>query len=351
VPKAIEWLDKVAASIYNGLKGIENTPSFSPPNCTSLTGNASVTEIIPPHYLTEVIIPRIIVDEVKRKFFSLKGYCYNVDVTFSHSDSKSKQFAKMTLSSDSDSDLNRAMEYLNIELTQMCQQASAPLTPIGIYKDLGFLGGELSNNDFRMLFIDLTGTSASTDACEDLRRSTFATTFMESNRCMIWVQAEEDMGRVVNNRVINEAHPSKPRKIYFGVTPSRVKVLWGYLKTRILDLTRGVRFMYLGPNKIYKQALIEPIKMNKDGSVEMSNFFEFVYQTSGTSVLFDSITGDYHLRLDGGDISEGGEILNIQVNEKINLAEELINLQIELLRDHHIRKQRWGFGRDWALFV
>lgn len=349
VPKAIEWLDKVAASIYNGLKGIENTPSFAPLSYTSLTGNASVNEIIPPHHLTEVIIPRIVVDEVKKKFFSLKGYCYNVDVTFSHSDSKSKQFAKMTLSSDSDGDLNRAMEYLNIELTQMCQQASAPLTPIGIYKDLGFLGGELSSNDFRMLFIDIRRTSASTDACEDLRRSTFATTFMESNRCMIWVQAEEDMGRVVNNRVINEAHPSKPRKIYFGVTPSRIKALWGYLKTRILDLTRGVRYMYLGPNKIYKQALIEPIKMNKDGSVETNNFFEFVYQTSGTSVIFDSITGDYHLRLDGGDIYEGGEILNIQVNEKIELAEELINLQIELLRDHHIRKQRWGFGRDWAL--
>ena len=349
VPKAIEWLEKVAASIYNRLKGFENTPSFAPPSYTSLTGNASVNEIIPPHYFTEVIIPRIIVDEVKRKFFSLKGYCYNVDVTFSHSDSKSKQFAKMTLSTDSDSDLNRAMEYLYIELTQMCQQASAPLTPIGIYKDLGFLGGELSNNDFRMLFIDLRRTSASTDACEDLRRSTFATTFMESNRCMIWVQAEEDMGRVVNNRVINEAHSSKPRKIYFGVTPSRVKELWGYLKTRILDLTQGVRFMHLGPNRIYKQALIEPFKMNKDGSVETNNFFEFVYQTSGTSVHFDSITGDYYLCLDGGVISEGSEILNIQVKEKIDLAEELINLQIELLRDHHIRKQRWGFGRDWAL--
>jgi histone-lysine N-methyltransferase SETD2 len=346
VTKAIEMLEKE-------LNGIENTPSSSLQTRTlngssaSLTG---ITEAVKPHG-SEVIIPRIIVDEVKKRFFSLKGYCYNVDITFTHSDSKSKQFAKMTLSSDSSSDLSRAMEYLYKELTQMCQQNSAPLSFIGVYKDLGFLGGELSHGDFRMLFADLTRKSVTNDACEDLRRSTFATSFMESNRCMIWVQAEEDMGRVSNNRVINEAHPHQPRKIYFGVAPSRVQMLWGHLRTRIVDLTRGVRFLHLGPNKIYQRALLEPIKKNGRGGGEWNYFFDFVKKISGTSVRVDSITGGSHLRLDGGDISLGSDIDNIQVNEKLDIAEELINLQIELLRDHHIRKKRWVFGMDWALLL
>ncbi|KAL3817761.1 hypothetical protein ACHAXA_002405 [Cyclostephanos tholiformis] len=344
VPKAMEMLERE-------MNGIENTPSSSLStwalhgSSASLTG---ITEAIKPHG-SEVIIPRIIVDEVKKKFFSLKGYCYNVEITFTHSDSKSKQFAKMTLSSVSSSDLSRAMEYLFKELTQMCQQNNAPLSSIGVYKDLGFLGGELSHRDFRMLFADLRRTSVTNDACEDLSRSTFATSFMESNRCMIWVQAEEDMGRVSNNRVINEAHPHKPRKIYFGVAPSRVQTLWGQLTTRIVDLTRGVRFLHLGPNKIYQRALLEPIKKNGRGAGEWNYFFDFVKKISGTSVSVDSITGCSHLRLDGGDISLGSDIDNIQVNEKIDIAEELINLQIEFFRDHHIRNQRWVFGRDWAL--
>jgi histone-lysine N-methyltransferase SETD2 len=346
VSKAMEWLERE-------LNGIENTPSSAFPtrasngSSTSLSGTA---EVMKPH-VTEVILPRIIVDEVKKKFFSLKGYCYNVDIIFTHSDSKSKQFAKMTLSAELPNDLDRTMEYLYKEFTQICQQHSAPLTSIGVYKDLGFLGGELSNSEFRMLFADLKRTSATNDACEDLRRSTFAATFMESNRCTIWVQAEEDMGRVSNNRVINEAHPYKPRKIYFGVAPSRVKTLWGYLRTRIVDLTRGVRFLHMGPNKIYQRALLEPLKKNGRGGGEWNYFFDFVQKTSGTSVSIDSITGSSHLRLDGGDISAGGDIGDAQVNDKIDIAEELINLQIELLRDHHIRKQRWGFGRDWALLL
>ena len=302
---------------------------------------------------TEVVIPRIIVDEVKKRFFSLKGYCYNVDVTFTHSDSKSKQFAKMTLSAEAESDLDRAMEYLYNELTQMCLQSNAPRLPIGVYKDLGFLGGELSHNEFRMLFADLKRSSTTNnDACEDLRGSTFATSFMESNRCSIWVQVEEDMGRVSNNRVINESNPNKPRKIYFGVTPARVQTLWDQLKLRIRDLIRGVRFMHLGPNKIYLPALQEPIKMKaREEGGGWEYFFDFVHKTSDVIVKVDEVTGNSHLRLDGGDISKVGDISCAQVDEKIDLAEELIYLHIELFRDHHIRKQRWGFGRDWALLL
>ena len=352
VKKAIDWLEKIVVRIQNDLNGIENPPlgaMTSKNSTTTLDGTSEDGKIT-----TEVIIPRIIVDEVKKKFFSLKGYCYNVDVDFSHSDSKSKQFAKMSLAAELGSDMERALEYLNTELTQMCLVAGAPMTSIGVYKDLGFMGGELSSTDYRLLFEakrSLSSKGATTDACEDLVGSTFAQSFMEANRCSIWVQAEEDMGRVKQNRVINESNPYKPRKIFFGVAPARVPTLWGYLRNRILDLHRGVQFLHLGPDRIYQHALMEPIRKNGRGQGGSNYFFDFVQKTSGAGVRIDSITGSSHLRIDGGDINAGGDEGSRQVNEKIDTAMELISLQIELLRDHHIRKQRWGFGRDWALLL
>jgi hypothetical protein len=50
-----------------------------------------------PAYATKFILPQSIVDEVNKHYFNLKGYCYITDMSFSHSDSKSKKFSKMTL--------------------------------------------------------------------------------------------------------------------------------------------------------------------------------------------------------------------------------------------------------------
>jgi hypothetical protein len=361
VKKAIDWLEKVAISVHNGIYGIktEDTPSALPSSGGEVADGAAGAET---KIKTEIIIPRIIVDVVKKRYFSLKGYCYNVDVNLTHSDSKSKQFAKLTLSADMGSDMERACEYLNTELTQMCLSAGAPMTNMGVYKDFGFLGGELSSSDYALLFdpkddrgnsLNVMSGGVSTDCSEDLQHNTFAQSFMEANRCSIWIQAEEDMGRVSNNRIINESNPYKSRKIYYGVTPSRVATLWGYLKTRINDMKRGVQFLHLGPDRIYQHALLEPIKK----STGCNYFFEFVRQTSGASVSIESTTGSSFLRIDGGENvkMEGGDagvdVGEDKISERIDIALDLILLQIELLRDHHIRKQRWGFGRDWALLL
>jgi len=356
VKKAIDWLEKIAVSIYNSQNGIETPISSTLPSHGSksaLIGTTISTASPAPLHTTEVIIPRSIVDEVKKKYFTLKGYCYNTEVSFSHSDSKSKQFAKMTLSAEVRADLERALEYLNTELTQMCLLAGAPTTSVGVYKDLGFLAGQMSADDFRYLFLlgRRSASKTTTECSEDLRGSTFAKSFEEANRCSIWVQAEEDMGRVSHNRIINEADPNKPRKIYFGVAPSRVDTLWGYLMTRIADLTRGVQFLHLGPDRIYQHALMEPIKKNGRPGNDWNYFFDFVEKTSGASVRIDPITGSSHLRIDGGNVKDDWDLDNQQVNSRIEIAMELISLQIELFRDHHIRKQRWGFGRDWALLL
>ncbi|KAL3803540.1 hypothetical protein HJC23_014088 [Cyclotella cryptica] len=346
VKKAIDYLEKMATIIQNGLNGTETLSSdlASKGNSSGQLADSSSGQNT---LQTEMIIPRVIVDQVKKKFFSLKGYCYNVDVTFTHSDSKSKQFAKMILSADLGSDLERALEYLNKEMTHMCTEVDAPMTSIGVYKDLAYLGGELSNEDFRLLFESKRTLSKRMDCTEDLQGSTFAASFEEANRCSIWIQSEEDMGRVSNNVVINEAHPLRPRKIFFGVAPSRVPVLWTYLQGRIADLKRGVQFLNLGADRIYQPILLQPIK--KNGRPGFNYFFDFVQKTSGASVRIDSITGN-HLRIDGGDASLSEEAAQ-QVNEKVDIAMEMISLQIELLRDHYIRQQRWGFGRDWALLL
>ncbi|KAL9184360.1 hypothetical protein ACHAXT_002446 [Thalassiosira profunda] len=324
VQKAVEWLEKIHASIREELDG------------------GTALEAVPDGKVaTELIIPRIIIDAVNKRFYSLKGYCYNTEVSYTHSDSK--------LEADEKIYVERSREYLNTELTKMCLAAGAPMTSIGVYKDYGFLGGTLTSADYQLLFQRERSPNkgATADCSEDFSGNNFAQAFMETNRCTIWVQAEEDMGRVKDNVVINESYSNKPRKIFFGVTPSRVAKLWDDLVNRVNDLRRGVQFFHLGANKIYLPTMLEPIKRN--GRAGCNYFFEFIKMTCGAIVTVDRITGSSHLRIDGGDASIPGK--EEKVNERIDTAMELIQLQIELLRDHHIRKQRWGFGRDWALLL
>ncbi|KAL7506486.1 hypothetical protein ACHAXN_004987 [Cyclotella atomus] len=346
VQKAVEYLQKMDIIIYNNLHGIENVS-------TDLRKGGSMANL-PDAALaqstdreTEIIFPRVILEQVRKKFFSLKGYCYNSELEFTYSDSKSKQFAKFVLKAKEEPDLERSLQYLNGELTQMCLEVDAPQTSLGVYKDLGYLGGEMSNEDIRLLFHTKRTLTKWTDCSEDLHGSTFALSFEEANKCSIWIQSEEDMGRVSKNKVIIEANPQKPRKIFFGVAPSRVPMLWTQLLGRIADLKRGVQFLYLGADCIYQPILLQPMK--KNGRPGWNYFFDFVHATSGATVRVDSTTHT-HLRIDGGDASIS-EDASREVNERIDIAMEMISLQIELLRDHHIRQQRWGFGRDWALLL
>jgi serine/threonine protein kinase len=346
VKKAIEWLEKQNARITGTLNGGDEATS------SSLLTDQLMGEGGKANY-TEMIIPRVVLDVVRKRFFSLKGYCFGVEVDFKHSDSKSKQFAKLTLSADKKEDMDKAMLYLNDEIEKECMAIGAPRHYIGCFDDLGFLGGVLSNEDYNLLF-KKTGKghgspSKTIRANEDLQDSAFAKSFEKKNRCSIWVQAVEDMGRVSNNRVINEANPNAPRKIYFGAPPHKISVLWGYVQTRLADFKRGVEFMNLGANHIYQNALEEPLQKDSSRPATWNYFYEFVQKTSGASVQPDPVT-DNHLRIDGGDGSLS-ELSARRVKEKVNVAKELIALQIELLRDHHIRQHRWGFGRDWALLL
>ena len=367
---------------------------------------------------SEVILPRCIVDLVKKRLPVLREKCRTVTITFVPSESKSKQFARLLLEGNLLSDLQSVQEHLWNQLIAASLEAKAPTTAIGIPKDLGFFGGELTSEQFQRLLdsewtstssikaataasgnaVPLTpsasgkftpppsggpiGTSATTsiatdptiasgtatpstargsnstssqDARENLAQcSPFFASFESTQRCTVWVQSDSDKGRIDgSNRVVCEAIPNAPRKIYFGCPPKDVPKLWNLVLSRALEIARGVKYLYLGPDRVYQQYM-----MQKGGE-----FFEYVRQVTGASVTVDSMTGD-HLRIDGKGKNSPIEIdveetnpstatlsnsSDLSETERAILAEQLLRLQIELYRDHCIREQSWIFGRDWTL--
>lgn len=290
----------------------------------------------------EVIIPRITVDTVKRKLSSVRDRCRSVNITFAPSESKSKQFAKIQLEASLASDLQSAKDLLWVLLKKACEEVNAPKAPSGFYKDLGFYGGQLSSDAFQMLVKVSDKDRLSQEANEDLRRSSFFASFESTQRCTVWVQSEDDMGRIDANRIVAEFHPAAPRKMYFGCEPGEVSKLWNLVEQRSNEHIRGIRYFHLGAVRQYQQFMMK----------NSGKFFEYIQQVTGATVTLDPMTGD-HLRVDGGNqdfvVGDWDSEQTLTPSDLACLAEELIRLQIELYRDHCIRQQNWLFGRDWSM--
>lgn len=311
----------------------------------------------------EVVLPRSIVESVKRRLPFLREKCRSVNITFVPSESKSKQFAKLVIEGSLQSDIDAAKEHTWKQLIQACEENQAPTTAAGVYMDLGFLGGQLSSTDYYRLAEGNNSKNGNNDntatpstpvasgsmwdrrqtAKEDLARmSPFFTSFEITQRCTIWVQSDADKGRIDgSNRIVNEATPNGPRKFYFGCEPKAVPKLWELVRQRASEVAQGVKFLHLGPDRLF-----QPLMMRNGGK-----FFDFVRRVTGAAVTVDSMTGD-HLRIDARGsrpATEAGLPESVTDSERATLAAELIRLQIELYRDHSIRQQSWIFGRDWAL--
>ena len=294
----------------------------------------------------EVIIPRVIVDHIKRKMPLIRELCRNVTVTFAPSESKSKKFAKLLLETNLEPDLIVAKGQLWPQLIASCVEVQADFNSFGAHNDLGFFGGELSSEQFKLLVGLQMDFNLSQECNEDLRKSSFFNAFQNTQRCTVWVQTEGDIGRIDRQTLsVSEAIPNAPRKIYFGCDPKDVPKVWGLVETRASDLARGVRYLHLGADRIYQQFM-----MRKNGQ-----FFDYIQRLTGASVQTDLMTGD-HLRIDGR--TAGNEVIQIGdwdseitlgESEQAALAEELIKLQIKLYRDHCTRHEGWIFGRDWTL--
>jgi serine/threonine protein kinase len=300
----------------------------------------------------EVIFPRIIVDAVKRRLQTVRDKCRSVNITFIASDSKSKQFSKLILEGSLLSDIETAKEHLWVFLFGLCAEADAPMTPNRIYCNLGFLGGALSSEQFQLLLSSNTSSKAissenrrlSLDASEDLNCSPFIQSFESTYRCTVWVQSQDDQGRIdSSNRIVNEATPDTPRKIYFGCKPSEVARLGATIQTRASELARGVKYIHLGGDRVYMKLMM------KDGG----RFFDFVQRVTGALVTVDPMTGD-HIRIDGKLSQATAQLLDERVknmveSERVSLADEIVRLQVECYRDECVREQPWIFGRDWTL--
>jgi len=282
-----------------------------------------------------------------------------VNITFVPSESKSKQFAKLTVEGAIAADVEVTKEYLWKQLNAACEEFNTPKTASGIFRDLGILGGEMSSSDFhKLLEFDRAGLETSSnqyagkgasnsslslrqDAKEDLSRwSPFFSSFEEAQRCTIWVQAESDMGRInKENRLVSIATPNAPRKLYFGCEPRVVPKFWKQVESRAMEVGRGVKYLYLGADRIYMPQMLQ----------NNGHFFEFIHKVARASVTIDTVTGD-HLRIDGEEKEMDGGVVNLSddIGERVAFAEELVRLQIELYRDHCIRQDNWIYGRDWA---
>jgi serine/threonine protein kinase len=295
-------------------------------------------------HIQEVVMPRNVVDNFKRRLPLVREKCRSVNITFAHSESKSKQFAKIVLEATLQSDMISAREHVWTHLNAACAEANAPKAQNGIYRDLGFLGGELTGEQFRLLMQN-ERDRLSQDCREDLRRSPFFASFESTQRCTVWVQAEDDKGRIDgSNNIVGVPEPNAPRKIFFGCDPKHLTKLWTLVQTRALEVARGVKYMYLGADRVY-----QPFMMMQN----REKFFDYVTSVTGAAVMVDLVTGD-HVRIDGRiHRPQLTGVIDVESTfsetERVALAQELIRLQIEIYRDHCIRQQNWIFGRDWSL--
>jgi len=371
VPKARHILTKnisyIIGQALDGSAGVGSTTNGF--TNTNATPNTPAKIPMPALNSAEFVFPRVIVDNIKRRLPNLRDRCRGCNITFVPSESKSKQFAKLIVEGVLVTDVETAKEHLWKQLNAACEELNTLKTSSGVFKDLGILGGQMSSSDFNKLLdfdraglestpspysgkgnVSINGISGTTslslrqDAKEDLSRwSPFFASFEEAQRCTIWVQAESDMGRInKDNRLVNVATPNAPRKLYFGCEPKLVPKYWKQVESRATEVGRGVKYLYLGPDRIYMPQMLQ----------NSGQFFDFVKQVTNASVTIDTVTGD-HLRIDGEGKNEyQPKVINLSddtgVTERVTLAEELIRLQIELYRDHCIRQDNWIYGRDWA---
>mmetsp|Transcript_36663 Transcript_36663/g.88849 ORF Transcript_36663/g.88849 Transcript_36663/m.88849 type:complete len:1800 (-) Transcript_36663:303-5702(-) len=354
---------EAASGVANG---ISPSPMMPTPNRSPLPNGPGLVNTpgqLMPQNSTEVILPRTLVDKARQLLPFVRDKCRSVNFSFAPSESKSKQFAKIFVDGSLQSDVEVAKEHLWHLLERACQEHNAPKTPSGLYKDLCILGGEMSSRDFHnLLEYGKTDTGNQflskkerqqqqqqemirrLDAKEDLTKwSPFFASFEICQRCTIWVQSDSDKGRIdSSNRRVSEATPDAPRKIYFGCNPREIPKLWDLVKLRSQEVGRGVKYLYLGSDRLY-----QPMMMKNNG-----RFLNFVQNVTGANVTVDGMTGD-HLRIDGRskdgsrNIDENGKPRSEEAQAE--LAEELVRLQIEIFRDNAIRKQNWIFGRDWTL--
>jgi histone-lysine N-methyltransferase SETD2 len=362
IPRALNILEKNVTYVEKKQAAAEEASAaqntvkleYSISGATDISGTSVLSSELPAPG-SEIIFPRSIADHVKRRLPSVQGKCRAVNIMFAASDSKSKQFSRILLDGPLVSDVNAAKEHLWKFLVNLCEELKTPMAAKGIPRDLCFFGTVLSQQELQLLVDSSTQSQQQSsarnrkrpilpyDAAENLNESGLIRSFANTYHCTVWIQAQEDQGRVdSSNRLVNEATPDSFRRVYFGCHPSEVTKLGMALQTRASEIARGVKFLHLGGDRVFIKLML------KNGG----QFFEFVRQVTGSNVSIDLMTGD-HLRIDGRESANNvvldEKVRSLSVSQRTDLAMEVIRLQVEFFRDECIRQQPWIFGRDWSL--
>ncbi len=298
----------------------------------------------------EIVIPRCVVEHVKQRLPILRNNSKTADITFTASRSKSKQFAKLIVESLDQYQASQAQIILWKEVLTLCNAHGAPKTASGLFKDLAFYGGELTQAEFKLLCPQLSEVNINHDCCENLRETADMAAFEDFFRCTVWVQAVEDVGRI-NSKNQLENENTGTRKIFFGCEPQRIPELWKHFELRLKEINQGVHFFNVND---HKESLLFMSKNFENKPSGMPGcFFDYLNQVTGASVRMDNFCSS-SIRIDDGQpvvVNVDNEDERSPKSSVVELTEDLIKLQIDLLRDNKIRQQRWGFGRDWALIV
>jgi len=352
--KALEYLEKNVSDIYEEF-------GRSDPLTASKGGNRNdpIIEIQEQIFRHEIVIPRCVLDQTKSRMPLLRNNCKGAEISFTHSTSLTKQFAKLIVESTDEMAAQSAQIILWKDLLTLCNGCNAPRTATGLFKDLAFLGGELTIQEFELLNPKTPKTSKkkskkglSIECSEDVGVSSGLAAFEDMHRCTVWVQSIEDMGRINSqNKIVTDCNSI--RKIFFGCEPSRIMELWGHVKSRVADNSRGVRHFQMEADRYYLPVISRNFDQRSHGMPV--NFFDYVSKMSGSSIRIDTFSRN-HIRLDGHEYSQNSYInssphIKAKPEDRMGVAQEIIQLQIELLRDNTIRHHKWIFGRDWSLSV
>jgi len=343
----------------------------------------------------EMVIPRLIADEVKKNLFTLRSKCWNVTINFKTSQTRSKVVARLLLSAILPHDLKRGQKVLWMEMLRMCTErgfCGSGGNEVGLPRELGFLGGELEQQDWEKFLgcgedyeVNLKGKKSLSSyeiMKQKITSSKTLTDFQQTQKCTIWIQPELQSSINNSTRISEEKDVAR---IFIGCAPDRVPDVWFHITSRIADLKRGVKFYPL-PKDIRFQNLLQEqnpkwnslAKQTGDHNQHFTceSLFDFIKCSIGANVKLDPSTNS-HLRIEmdreqetSKEINDNLKNMNSPVHQhlpnanfdnpdnkksssdsdnSILTAENILQTQLNIFTDNLERKQQWMFGRDWAL--
>ena len=411
--KAMNYLEKNVETLRINSNGQTENHSSAPKNGTHIvshehnifdineeTGALSIpievsknNSIDAQKVVQEMIIPRAAADTVKKNLFLLRSKCWNVTINFSKTHSHSKSVAKLMLSAALPHDLKRAQGVLWGEMLRICRELqlneerlNGNLFPF----ELGFLGGQLSNDDW-ILFLDYDNHKKDNEIREfeeepsfdDLHQkfieSSIIRDFQHAQQCSIWVHPNLD-SRTIEKKGSSESKVKSTIRIFIGCNPDHLPDIWLQIISRVNDLKRDVRFFPMIEDENFRSLLEEQnLKWssldsqfsNKESDTSINSLFQFLKSSLRVNVNLDPSTKT-HLRLDAendfhdtcelqsdipkyvaipdGSGSSTASFPHLKTPaQRILVAERILLAQLHIYRDHLHRQQRWIFGKDWSL--